>query len=93
VLLETLEDVPPLGPEVAALPGDVEKATVAVVLGLEKPGRVVKGLPARAKEYRFDKRESPADSWAHKGSSAATLPLALPTRRTAGVADYPPMGA
>jgi hypothetical protein len=35
---------------VAALPGDVEKTTVAVVLGLEQPGGIVERLPARSKE-------------------------------------------
>jgi hypothetical protein len=52
-LLESFEDVPSLGAEVAALPGDVQQA-VAIVLGLEEPGGIVKRLSAQREQNRLD---------------------------------------
>jgi hypothetical protein len=53
-LFKSLEEVSPLRPEVAALPSDVEKAAVTVVLRLEEPRRIVERLAARSEENRLD---------------------------------------
>jgi hypothetical protein len=65
-LLESLEDAPPLRAEVAALARDVEEAAVAVILGLEEPGGIVKRPRPRRQQDRRDKEERLADSWAHR---------------------------
>jgi hypothetical protein len=80
--LEPVQEVSPLRSEMTAFPCHVEQPPVAVVLGLEEPGRVVKRVRPRGEQDRLNRGEGAADSWAHAGSSAAyELPVALPTRR------------
>ena len=45
-LLEALQDIPPLGPEVTAWPRHIEQPAVAVILELEESGGIVKGVAA-----------------------------------------------
>jgi hypothetical protein len=66
-LLEPLEDVPPLGPEVTAVPGHVEQPAVSVILGLEEPGGVIERVGPGGESDRLDGGEGPTDSWAQCG--------------------------
>jgi hypothetical protein len=70
-LVEAPQQVPPFGPDPAALPGDVQEPAAAVVLGLEQPGRVVERIAPRGGQDRLDSGEGAADSWADGGSQAA----------------------
>jgi hypothetical protein len=73
------------GPNFSA-PGDVEKAAVAVVLGLEEPGRIVEGVAPGHQKDGLDVREGFGGSWAHEGFLGSLVACrALPTRRCLAV--------
>jgi hypothetical protein len=46
-VLESLEDVSSLGPEMTAVPGDVQQPAVPVVFGLEEPSGVIERIAPR----------------------------------------------
>jgi hypothetical protein len=70
-LLESLQDIPPLGPKPTAFPSDVEKTAVAIVLRLKEPRGVVERLSPGCQEDGLDVWEGLGDSWAHWGSWTA----------------------
>ena len=83
-LLKSLQDVPAFGPEAAAVPRDVKKAAIAVILGLEQPAGIVERLPPRCQEDRLDQGRVLLTRGLTGLLGSLTLPVALPTRRTDG---------
>jgi hypothetical protein len=72
-VLEPLQDVPALGPEVTVLPDHVQQPAIAVVLGFKEPGGVIEGIAPRSEEDRLDYREGARNAGAPAGHHELTL--------------------
>ena len=65
-LLELLEDVAPLGSEIAVPRGDIEQAAEPVVLGFEEVGGVIKSLSSSYRHDRLDQRQREESALGHR---------------------------